>query len=113
MYSKSSDCHGYFEFTLELERIYSILNYHFSNIDTNSTSVPSYCTVDRRIKPRARRPPTSSDESSDGPPRPLRHRVYKVNSFQQRPGQQIELYDDQPRGRTMATNRFVSVNIKN
>ena len=80
-----------------------------SSLDTNSTSVPSYCTVDRRIKPRPRRPPTSSDESSDIPPRPLRPRVYKVNSFQQRPGQQtVELYVDQKhhRGHTMASNRY-------
>ena len=79
-----------------------------SSLDTNSTSVPSYCTVDRRIKPRPRRPPTSSDESSDVPPRPLqRPRVYKVNSFQQRPGQTVELYVDQQRhrGHTMASNR--------
>lgn len=57
-----------------------------SSLETNSTSIPSYCTVDRRtrrpapIKPP--RPPISSDDSSDGrPPR----RIYKVNSFQQQP----------------------------
>ena len=68
-----------------------------------------YSTVDRRIKPRGRRPATSSDESSEAPPqRPLRPRVYKVNSFQQRPGQTVELYDDHSRlgGRTMALDRY-------
>lgn len=73
-----------------------------SSLETNSTSIPSYCTVDRRAASRQRtsntnnnRPtsylsrqkrglPISSDESSDGrpasavPPR----RIYKVNSFQ-------------------------------
>ena len=65
-----------------------------SSLETNSTSIPSYCTVDRRKQPRfARGRPQliSSDDSSDTqpPPRvpviPPHKRVYKVNSFQQRP----------------------------
>ena len=64
-----------------------------SSLDTNSTSIPSYCTVDRRKQRFVRGRPQliSSDDSSDTqpPPRlpviPQHKRVYKVNSFQQRP----------------------------
>ena len=66
-----------------------------SSLETNSTSIPSYCTVDRRKQRFVRGRPQliSSDDSSDTQPPPPRHqpvipqhkRVYKVNSFQQRP----------------------------
>ena len=78
-----------------------------SSLDTNSTSIPSYCTVDRRtrnlqppnsvgtsrhqqphFRPKSRAIPISSDESSDNG-RPLsvppNRRIYKVNSFQRPP----------------------------
>ncbi len=73
-----------------------------SSLDTNSTSIPSYCTVDRRrlnyrqTRPtgqaysgRPRNVPISSDDSSEAGGRPAssvsQRRIYKVNSFQQRP----------------------------
>ena len=64
-----------------------------SSLETNSTSIPSYCTVDRRKQRypnRARAQLISSDDSSDTPPPrapviPQHKRVYKVNSFQQKP----------------------------
>lgn len=63
-----------------------------SSLETNSTSIPSYCTVDRRMNPGGhylrnnKRIPISSDESSDGRPAPLaQRRIYKVNSFQRPP----------------------------
>ena len=67
-----------------------------SSLETNSTSIPSYCTVDRRKqrypnRTHARAHLISSDDSSDTPPPrttpviPQHKRVYKVNSFQQKP----------------------------
>ena len=79
-----------------------------SSLDTNSTSIPSYCTVDRRsrmqppnsvgssrhqhhqphYRAKPRPIPISSDDSSD-PGRPVsvppNRRIYKVNSFQRPP----------------------------
>ena len=82
-----------------------------SSLDTNSTSIPSYCTMDRRsrganpqapnsvgtsrhqpshYRPKSRPIPISSDESSDIGVRPLsvppNRRIYKVNSFQRPQG---------------------------